>query len=153
MQRSVEKIVEEQVKLISHIKEILDDAAYAERFVSKPNNNRCPSMYKLLETHYNPQDWGYHARPKLVIRATPRQMTRYNLAIDILILVDKDISDNPRLDRKVLWLRANRMKWTSLGKMFGYHRTTMKKRYEIVLDKLSNKLKNSFDNLDKLFSY
>ena len=153
MQRSVEKIVEEQVKLVSHIKEILDDAAYAERFVSKPNNNRCPSMYKLLETHYNPQDWGYHARPKLVIRATPRQMTRYNLAIDILILVDKDISDNPRLDRKVLWLRANRMKWTSLGKMFGYHRTTMKKRYEIVLDKLSNKLKNSFDNLDKLFSY
>ena len=153
MQRSVEKIVEEQVKLVSHIKEILDDAAYAERFVSKPNNNRCPSMYKLLETHYNPQDWGYHARPKLVIRATPKQMTRYNLAIDILILVDKDISDNPRLDRKVLWLRANRMKWTSLGKMFGYHRTTMKKRYEIVLDKLSIKLKNSFDNLDKLFSY
>ena len=47
MQRSVEKIVEEQVKLVSHIKEILDDAAYAERFVSKPNNNRCPSMYKL----------------------------------------------------------------------------------------------------------
>ena len=153
MQRSVEKIVEEQVKLVSHIKEILDDAAYAERFVSKPNNNRCPSMYKLLETHYNPQDWGYHARPKLVIRATPKQMTRYNLAIDILILVDKDISDNPRLDRKVLWLRANRMKWTSLGKMFGYHRTTMKKRYEIVLDKLSIKLKYSFDNLDKLFSY
>ena len=153
MQRSIEKIVEEQVRLNNHIKEILDDAAYAERFVSKPNNKRCPSMYKLLETHYNPQDWGYHARPKLVIRATPKQMTRYNLAIDILILVDNDISDNPRLDRKVLWLRANRLQWTKLGKMFGYHRTTIKKRYEIVLDKLSNKLKNSFDNLDKLFSY
>ena len=43
MQRSIEKIVEEQVRLNNHIKEILDDAAYAERFVSKPNNKRCPS--------------------------------------------------------------------------------------------------------------
>ena len=110
-------------------------------------------MYKLLETYYDPKDWGYHARPKLVMRATPKQMTRYNFAIDILILVDKDISDNPRLDRKLLWLRANRLHWTKLGKMFGYHRTTIKNRYEIVLDNLSNKLKKSFDNLDKLFSY
>ena len=56
MQRRLEIIVEEQVKLVSHIKEILDDAAYAERFVSKPNNKRCPSMYKLLETYYDPKD-------------------------------------------------------------------------------------------------
>ena len=153
MSSKIEYDLDRYIKVRKHLELVLDDAARAEKFITRPNNNRCPSMYKLLETHYNPQDWGYHARPKLVIRATPRQMTRYNLAIDILILVDKDISDNPRLDRKVLWLRANRMKWTSLGKMFGYHRTTMKKRYEIVLDKLSNKLKNSFDNLDKLFSY
>ena len=31
--------------------------------------------------------------------------------------------------------------------------STIKNRYEIVLDNLSNKLKKSFDNLDKLFSY
>ena len=153
MQRKLEVIVEEQVKLIYHIKEILDDAAYAERFVAKPNNNRCPTMYKLLETYYDPKDWGYHARPKLVMRATPKQMTRYNFAIDLLILVDKDISDNPRLDRKLLWLRANRLQWTKLARMFGYHRTTIKNRYEIVLDSVSIKLKKSFDNLDKLFSY
>ena len=153
MRKSIERIIEEKLKLEELVVEILSDAAYAERFISKPNNNRCPSMYKLLETYYDPKDWGYHARPKLVMRATPKQMTRYNFAIDLLVLVDKDISDNPILDRKLLWLRANRMKWTSLGKMFGYHRTTIKNRYEIVLDKLSNKLKKSFDNLDKLFSY
>ena len=152
MQRRLEIIVEEQVKLINHIKEILDDAAYAERFVAKPNNKRCPTMYKLLETHYDPKDWGYHARPKLVMRATPKQMTRYNFAIDILILVDKDISDNPILDRKLLWLRANRMKWTSLGKMFGYHRTTVKRMYETILDKLCNKLKNNLYIYDKIFN-
>ena len=139
------------MKLINHIKLILDDAAYAERFVSKPNNKRCPSMYKLLETYYDPKDWGYHARPKLVMRGTPKQMTRYSFAIDILILVDKDISDNPILDRKLLWLRANRMKWTSLGKMFGYHRTTIKRMYETILFKLINKLKNNLYIYDKIF--
>ena len=115
MRKSIERIIEEKLKLEELVVEILSDAAYAERFISKPNNNRCPSMYKLLETHYDPKDWGYHARPKLVMRATPKQMTRYSFAIDILILVDKDISDNPILDRKLLWLRANRIKWTSLG--------------------------------------
>ena len=83
MQRSVEKIVEEQVKLVSHIKEILDDAAYAERFVSKPNNNRCPSMYQIIETSHLPSEIGYYEK-KLKLIATPRQMTNYGLAIDLL---------------------------------------------------------------------
>ena len=44
-------------------------------------------------------------------------------------------------------VKSYRMKWTSLGKMFGYHRTTIKNRYEIVLDNLSNN-KKKVDNLD-----
>ena len=109
-------------------------------------------MYQLLETHYDKNDWGYHLRPKLSLRATPRQMTRYDLAIDIICEIDLDISDDPRVDRKLLWMRANRFKWTKLGKFFGLHRTTVKKRYENVLDKLSNKLKKTFDNFDKIFT-
>ena len=35
MQKSLEKIIEEKIKLISYIVDILDDAAYAERFISK----------------------------------------------------------------------------------------------------------------------
>ena len=50
-----------------------------------------------------------------------------------------------------LWLRANRFKWTKLGKQFGYHRTTIKKMYETILDKLSNKLKNNLYIFDKIF--
>ena len=152
MRKSIERIIEEKLKLEELVVEILSDAAYAERFISKPNNNRQPSMYKLLDFIRERKDIGFYDRPKLILRATPRQMTRYGLAIDILLLIEKDISDDPNLDRKLMWLRANRFKWTKLGRFFGFHRTTIKRRYEIVLDKLCIKLKNNFDNLDKIFN-
>ena len=152
MRKSIERIIEEKLKLEELVVEILNDAAYAERFISKPNNNRCPSMYKLLDFIRERKDIGFYDRPKLILRATPRQMTRYGLAIDILLMIEKDISDDPNLDRKLLWLRANRFQWTKLGRFFGFHRTTIKRRYEIVLDKLCIKLKNNFDNFDKIFN-
>ena len=152
MRKSIERIIEEKLKLEELVVEILSDAAYAERFISKPNNNRQPSMYKLLDFIRERKDIGFYDRPKLILRATPRQMTRYGLAIDILLLIEKDISDDPNLDRKLLWLRANRFQWTKLGRFFGFHRTTIKRRYEIVLDKLCIKLKNNFDNFDKIFN-
>ena len=46
MQKKLEKIIEEKIKLIEYVVDILDDAAYAERFISKPSNKNCPSMYK-----------------------------------------------------------------------------------------------------------
>ena len=152
MQKSLERVIEEKIKLEAMIVEILDDAAYAERFISKPNNRRCPSMYKILDYCYDKKDLGFYDKPKLVLRATPRQMTRYSLALDLLLEIDRSISDNPREDRKILWLRANRFQWTKLGRFFGFHRTTIKRRYEIVLDKLCIKLKNNFDNFDKIFN-
>ena len=36
MQKSLERVIEEKIKLEAMIVEILDDAAYAERFISKP---------------------------------------------------------------------------------------------------------------------
>ena len=152
MRKSIERIIEEKLKLEELVVEILSDAAYAERFISKPNNKRQPSMYKLLDFIRERKDIGFYDRPKLILRATPKQMTRYSLALDILCFVDKDISDDPNLDRKLLWLRANRYQWTKLGRFFGFHRTTIKRRYETILDKLCIKLKNNFDNLDKIFN-
>ena len=152
MKKSLERLIEEKVKLTELVVEILSDAAYAERFISKPSNRNCPSMYKLLDFIRERKDIGFYDRPKLILRATPRQMTRYGLAIDILLMIEKDISDDPNLDRKLLWLRANRFQWTKLGRFFGFHRTTIKRRYETLLDKLCIKLKNNFDNLDKIFN-
>jgi len=152
MQKSLVRIIEEKIKLEKEIESILYDAAYCERFIAKPNNNRCPTMYKLLETYYDKSEWGYHDKPKLNLRASPKQMTRYDMAIDLLLEIDENIYDNPIDARKLLWLRANRFAWTKLGKMFGYHRVTIKQRYETILEKLANKIKNNVDKYDRLFS-
>ena len=95
MLKSIEKVIEEQIKLEKLIVQILDDAAYAERFIAAPNNKRCPSMYQVLESYYDKKDWGFHVKPKLVLRATPRQMTRYELALDILLMIEDDVSEDP----------------------------------------------------------
>ena len=136
-----------------NIVNILYDAAIAERFLRAPSNRRCPSMYQALETYYTKKDWGYHAEAKLKLRGTPRQMQNYDTAIDLLLLIETDVSDDPLLMRKIYWMRANRNKWTSIGKYFGFHRTTVKRMYERVLDKLSNKIiATSVDIITKKFS-
>jgi len=137
----------------SNIVSILADAAIAERFIRAPSNKRCPSMYQMLETYYDKKDWGYHIEPKLKLRGTPKQMQNYDTAIDLLLMIDTDISEDPVLMRKISWMRANRNKWTVIGKYFGIHRTSVKRMYDKVLDKLSNKIiSESVDILIKKFS-
>ena len=149
--------IEKQLNCERNIIRILDDAAYAERFLAKPNNKRHPSMFKLIEEtcgyiKYDKEDYGYHVNNKLKIRATPRQMTHYGLAIDFLLEVKDDVSEDPVTARKLLWLRANRIKWSTLSKMFGKHRTTVKRMYEIVLSRLATKINSTtLDKYDKFF--
>ena len=149
--------IEKQLNVEKNIIRILDDAAYAEKFLSRPNNNRRPSMFQLIEAtcgyiKYDKKDYGYHVDNKLKLRATPRQMTHYGLAIDFLLEVKDDISNDPLTDRKLLWLRANRIKWSTLSKMFGKHRTTVKRMYEIILSRLAAKINAMhLDKYDKVF--
>ena len=60
MSSKIEYDLNQYIRIRRNISIVLDDAGRAERFLSKPNNNRCPSMYKCLETYYDPRDWGYH---------------------------------------------------------------------------------------------
>ena len=153
----INNLIERQLYCEKNIIRILDDAAYAEKFLAKPNNKRCPTMYQLIETAcgyepYDKEDYGYHVDNKLKLRATPRQMTHYGLAIDMILEVKEHISDDHVLDRKLLWLRANRIKWSTMAKMFGKHRTTVKKMYEIILNRLATKINATMlDKYDKFF--
>ena len=62
--------------------------------------------------------------------------------------------EDPLLMRKILWLKATRNSYTAIGKYLIYHRTTIKRMYDNVLDKLTNKIiKESLDIFDKKFSY
>ena len=149
----IEHEINQYIFVRTNIVNILADAAIAERFIRAPSNRRCPSMYQMLETYYDKKDWGYHAEPKLKLRGTPKQMQNYDTAIDLLLMIDTDISEDPVLMRKISWMRANRNKWTNIGKYFGIHRSSVKRMYDNVLDKLSNKIiSQSVDILIKKFS-
>ena len=156
MSSKIEHEVDIYIRVRKNIILTLNDAGSCERFLSKPNNNRVPSMYQLLEDHvgYDKKDWGYHIAPKLKLRATPRQLTNYSTAIDLLLMIDESISEDPTLMRKILWLRATRNSYTAIGKYLIYHRTTINRMYDTVLDELTNKIiKESLDIYDKKFSY
>jgi len=155
MLSKIEYDVDQYIKVRKNIVLIMNDAGSCERFLAKPNNNRCPSMYQLLEDHlgYDKKEWGYYVTPKLKLRATPRQITNYETAIDLLLMIDEKLFEDPLLMRKVLWLRATRNSYSAIGKYLIYHRTTIKRMYDNILDKLTNKIIcNSIDIIDKKFS-
>ena len=153
MSSKIDHEINQYLFVRSNIINVLADAAIAERFIRAPSNRRCPSMYQLLETYYDKKDWGYYTETKLKLRGTPRQMQNYDTAIDLLLMIDTDIDKDPVLMRKISWMRANRNKWTVIGKYFGINRTSVKRMYDRVLDKLSNKvISTSVDIINKKFS-
>ena len=145
---SVQRIAD-QVNLEYQIQKLLEDAVYVERFLAKPHNRNCPSMYSLIETAYTKEDYGYWTQ-KLKLRANPKQLSRYDFVIDLLLMIKEDIFDDPIFARRLLWLRASHHKWTRLARHFGYHRTTLKNKYLIILERLATKVKKEipFDKLD-----
>ena len=88
-------------------------------------------------------DWAFYERQLLKLRATPKQITRWEFAIEALIAVDAEISEDPILDRQIIWMKANRYKWTDIGKQFGFTRHQIRNRYEKVLTRLCDKIKNN----------
>ena len=134
----------------THLISLIDEAARTERFLSKPRPPRAASMYDLLTTRYEPGDWSYYEKALMKLRATPRQVTRWEFAIDALLAIETDISKDPVLDRSIIWMRANRFNWTQVGKHFGFSRYQIKNRYTNVLSRLCNKIKNNNKKYCKL---
>jgi len=60
-----------QIDLEYQIQRLLEDAVYVEKFLAKPSNRSCPSMYQLIETSYDKEDIGYYIK-NLKLRATPQ---------------------------------------------------------------------------------
>ena len=135
-----------QVHLIS----LIDEAARTERFLSKPRPPRAASMYDLLSVSYEKGDWSYYEKALMKLRATPRQVTRWEFAIDALMAIEEDISKDPLLDKSIVWMKANRFNWTQVGKYFGFSRHQIKNRYTNLLSRLCNKIKNNKNKYCKL---
>ena len=143
--------LKEQISNEIQIIHLLDEAAFTERFLSKPKPPHAPSMYDLITTSYTEDEVGYYKK-ELKLRATPRQITRWDFAIDVLLMIKPDISKDPIFDRKLVWFRANRFKWSKISRFLGMHRTTLRLRYEKLLEQLTRKVKAEikFDKLNRI---
>jgi hypothetical protein len=152
---NLEKILNEQIATEQGIVLLLAEAARTERFLSKPKPPGVPSMYDCLISSgadlYNKEDIGYYTQ-RMKLRATPKQITRWEFAVDVICMVDKSVSEDPLLDRELLWLRAKRYKWTELAKKLGFNRTSLRYRYTKLIEKLCAKVKKeiTFDTLNKI---
>ena len=145
------QVIIDQINFEYQIQRLLEDAVYCERFLAKPNNRSCQSMYQLIETCFDKEDIGYYMKD-LKLRATPRQLDRYEFVIDLMLMIKEDVHEDPIMARRLLWMRASHYKWTKLAKHFGLHRTTLKNKYERILELLAYKVKKNipFDKLDRI---
>ncbi len=134
------------MKLVAHkIVEIFEIAGTAERLmptISKPGQ---PKMFDLLQMSYDKKDLGYYDKKGLKLRANSKQITCWELAIDLLIKIEK------LEDRRLVWARACRYNWSQLARQFGCHRVTIKRRYKSIILDLEFKLpKTTIDRIDNL---
>ena len=148
-----EYALREEVISLNNLVFLLNEAARTERFLSKPKHPGTPSMYDLLLTTYEKKDIGYYQKALMKLRATPKQITRWEYAIDALLAIEIDISKDPILDRQIVWMRANRFKWTEVARHFGFNRNSIKNRYMKVLSAVVNKIKKNnkkYCNLNRI---
>ena len=147
---TIEVVLKEEIISLNNLVFLLSEAARTERFLSRPKPPNAPAMYDLLTTLYEPGDWSYYDKALLKIRATPKQVTRWEFSIDALLAIEEDISKDPLLDRQIVWMRANRFNWSQVGRYFGFSRYSIKNRYMKILTSLSNKIKKNNKKYCKL---
>ena len=88
---------------------------------------------------------GYYDKKPLKLRANQKQMSCWELAIDLLAKIEKIE------DRRLIWAKAMRYSWVALAKQFGVHRVTIKRRYLAALLSLEFNLEKSLvDKIDKI---
>ena len=139
----IEVILRNEIISLNNLVFLLYEAARTERFLSKPKPPNAPAMYDLLTTKYDPGDWSYYDKALLKLRATPKQVTRWEFAIEALLAIEEDISKDPLLDRQIVWMKANRFNWSQCARYFGFSRHSIKNRYIKILTSLTNKIKNN----------
>ena len=131
--------------LTPKIIEIFEIAGKADRMMPNPTKPGAPRMYDLLKMSYDPKDIGYYDKKQLRLRANAKQINCWEMAIELLAKLP-DIEK-----RRLVWARACRFNWSQLGRQFGCHRVTMKKKYKTVILDLENKLdKTMLDRIDNL---
>tara|TARA_R100000458_G_scaffold22484_1_gene20156 strand:- start:20 stop:409 length:390 start_codon:yes stop_codon:yes gene_type:complete len=127
--------------------EVFEVAGRTERMMPGLNalKPKTPRMYDVLKMSYDPKDIGFWQKKGLKLRANSHQITCWELAIELLIKIEK------LEDRRLIWARAMRYSWVALARQFGCHRVTIKKKYTAAILSLEFSLdKSLIDKIDKL---
>ena len=127
--------------------EVFEVAGRTERMMPGLNalKPKTPRMYDILKMSYDPKDIGFWQKKGLKLRANSHQITCWELAIELLIKIEK------LEDRRLIWARAMRYSWVALARQFGCHRVTIKKKYTAAILNLEFSLdKSLIDKIDKL---
>ena len=147
---TIEVVLRNEIISLNNLVFLLSEAARTERYLSRPKPPSAPAMYDLLTVLPQPGDWSYYEKALLKLRATPKQITRWEFAIEALLAIETDISKDPILDKSIVWMRANRFGWSQCARHFGFNRLTIKNRYMKVLSDLVNKIKKNNKRYCKL---
>ena len=127
--------------------EVFEVAGRTERMMPGLNalKPKTPRMYDVLKMSYDPKDIGFWQKKGLKLRANSHQITCWELAIELLIKIEK------LEDRRLIWAKAMRYSWVALARQFGCHRVTIKKKYTAAILNLEFSLdKSVLDKIDKL---
>tara|TARA_R100001594_G_scaffold34600_2_gene63612 strand:- start:397 stop:786 length:390 start_codon:yes stop_codon:yes gene_type:complete len=127
--------------------EVFEVAGRTERMMPGLNalKPKTPRMYDVLKMSYDPKDIGFWQKKGLKLRANSHQITCWELAIELLIKIEK------LEDRRLIWAKAMRYSWVALARQFGCHRITIKKKYTAAILNLEFNLdKSLIDKIDKL---
>lgn len=127
--------------------EVFEVAGRTERMMPGLNalKPKTPRMYDVLKMSYDPKDIGFWQKKGLKLRANSHQITCWELAIELLIKIEK------LEDRRLIWAKAMRYSWVALARQFGCHRVTIKKKYTAAILNLEFSLdKSLIDKIDKL---
>jgi hypothetical protein len=105
-------------------------SSFVERILPGVKNNRSPSMFKIIGTvHYDSKDWGYYDKKNKNLKATPKQLSIYELVIFTLLKLDKE-------NRELLSLRnfPDRISIKELNRMYlDLTYNQLKYRYRLAL--------------------
>ena len=115
---------------INEFDNYLATASFVERLLPGVKNNKSPSMFKIIGTvYYDSKDWGYHDRKNRRLKATPKQLSIYELVIFTMLKLDKNT-------RELLSLRnfPDRITIKELNRMYlDLTYNQLKYRYRLAL--------------------
>ena len=125
---------------------IFESAARCDRFLPGLKPPTSPGMYSILDVVHNRNEHGAY-RSKMKLRATGQMLACWDLAIDLLLLVENE-------QRQIIWSRANKYSFSEIGRRLGYERRKLKTLYLNSIFEIEKKViknKDLFAKIDKIY--